>query len=132
MNDGKEVETIELKEYDDSEEALYALFSEKGFERVSGEELREALEKRAEEERVERERKLENKKRRESLDKDPAAMKGLDEAFEERAKAFAKMVRGNKKRSHSDPAAIEQSNKAFAEIENEGSKKRSEGVNSDP
>jgi len=115
MNDGEEIESIELKEYDESEKALHALFKEKGFERVSGEELREALEERskalAEKQRVETERKLENKKRMELENKerkknlDPEAMRGVTRGKEALNKAFAETERGgNKKRSSSDPA----------------------------
>jgi len=124
MNDGEEIESIELKEYDESEEALHALFKEKGFEQVSGEELREALEERskalAEKQRVETERKLENKKRMElenkkrKKDLDLEAMDDMEEAKEALNKAFAEMkIEGNKKRSSSDPAAIEQLTESF-------------------
>jgi len=143
MNDGEEIESIELKEYDESEEALHALFKEKGFEQVSGEELREALEERskalAEKQRVETERKLENKKRMElenkkrKKDLDLEAMDDMEEAKEALNKAFAEMkIEGNKKRSSSDPAAIEQLTESFfAELEKAEEKKRGENVKKD-
>lgn len=56
MEDGEEIENIALSDYDEEgEEAMHDLFKQKGFERMSPEEIQPMIEAHAEEKRKEEE-----------------------------------------------------------------------------
>ena len=68
MQDGEEIEKIVLSEYDsEGEEAIHALFQEKGFEQLSEEELKAKFDARDEEEREEERQNSDNRRRMEEI-----------------------------------------------------------------
>lgn len=68
MQDGQEIENIVLSEYDkEGEEAIHALFQEKGFEQLSEEELKAKFDARDEEEREEERQNSDDRRRMEEI-----------------------------------------------------------------